>query len=88
MEHITKLINDENSSTSKHIKDLYDEYSSHKSEEANYVKSLDLLDMYLQAYEYEQINKTNLDEFLALYLINYHLIVHSTHSVNCGSKNL
>ena len=48
---------------SQHIKVLYEEYSAHTSPEANYVKSLDLFDMYLQAYEYELLHKTDLSEF-------------------------
>ena len=49
--------------SSQHIKVLYEEYSAHASPEANYVKSLDLFDMYLQAYEYELLHKTDLSEF-------------------------
>ena len=52
-------------SVKDHLKQLFEEYSSHASNEANYVKSLDLLDMYLQAYEYELINGVRLDEFFS-----------------------
>ena len=45
------------------MRDLYEEYSAHMSREAKYVKSLDLLDMYLQAYEYELLQNCNLEEF-------------------------
>ena len=48
---------------SDHFKKLVDEYTAHSSLEAKYVKNLDLFDMYLQAYEYEQLNDVKLDEF-------------------------
>ena len=43
--------------------ELFDEYESQKTNEAKYVKCLDLFDMYLQAYEYEMINNIELTEF-------------------------
>jgi putative hydrolase of HD superfamily len=67
-EAMAKLIGflGENSSISKHVKKVYAEYAAHESEEAHFVKSLDLLDMYLQAYEYELINpELDLTEFFA-----------------------
>ncbi|CAF1080854.1 unnamed protein product, partial [Brachionus calyciflorus] len=45
---------------SSHFKKLIEEYSSHLTPEAKYVKNLDLFDMYLQAYEYEQLNNIKL----------------------------
>lgn len=42
---------------------LFEEYSNHESDEAKYVKSLDLFDMFLTAYEYEFIHKIDLSEF-------------------------
>ena len=47
----------------REMKELYEEYSNHITDEAKYVKSLDLFDMFLTAYEYELIHKINLDEF-------------------------
>jgi len=47
----------------KHMQELYKEYSAHDSPEANFVKSLDLFDMFLQAYEYELLYKVDLSEF-------------------------
>lgn len=44
---------------------LVEEYNSHSSAEAKYVKNLDLFDMYLQAYEYEILNEMKLDEFFS-----------------------
>lgn len=44
---------------------LIEEYTSHSSAEAKYVKNLDLFDMYLQAYEYEILNDIKLDEFFS-----------------------
>jgi len=45
--------------------DLFNEYTSHESQEAKYVKCLDLFDMYLQAYEYEILNNIELTEFFS-----------------------
>jgi 5'-deoxynucleotidase YfbR-like HD superfamily hydrolase len=53
----------ENRESKQHIQNLYAEYSAHMSGEANYVKSLDLFDMYLQAYEYELLYDSDLSEF-------------------------
>lgn len=55
---------------SGHLRGLFEEYSSHASPEANYVKSLDLFDMFLQAYEYEQLNHIELNEFFS-HVSNY-----------------
>jgi putative hydrolase of HD superfamily len=63
METLTGLLGSHVSSV--HIQQLFDEYTAHQSPEANYVKSLDLLDMYLQAYEYELINQLDLSEFFS-----------------------
>ncbi|RNA22689.1 Vesicle-associated membrane 7 [Brachionus plicatilis] len=54
----------ENSSSDR-FNQLVEEYSSHSSAEAKYVKNLDLFDMYLQAYEYEILNDAKLDEFFS-----------------------
>ena len=61
MEILSDLISDE--STRTHLIQLFNEYGSHESKEANYVKCLDLFDMYLQAYEYEMLNQIELNEF-------------------------
>lgn len=53
------------SPASERLKSLYEEYAAHESAEAKYVKSLDLFDMFLQAYEYEQLQGVRLDEFFA-----------------------
>lgn len=50
---------------SERFKNLVEEYTSHLSLEAKYVKNLDLFDMYLQAYEYEHLNNVKLDEFFS-----------------------
>ena len=47
----------------KHMQELYEEYSAHKSPEANYVKSLDLFDCFLQAFEYELLFQIDFSEF-------------------------
>ena len=52
---------------------LFDEYEEQNTEEAHFVKSLDLFDMYLQAYEYELLNNLDLSEFFSnipSYLLN------------------
>lgn len=49
----------------KEMKQLYDEYVLHESDEAKYVKSLDLFDMFLAAYEYELGQKVDLSEFFS-----------------------
>ncbi len=59
---LTEMLNDVPESK-KHIQTLYDEYSAHVSPEANYVKSLDLFDMFLQAFEYELLFKVDFSEF-------------------------
>lgn len=56
------MLND-NLEAKEHMTKLYTEYSEHKSPEANYVKSLDLFDMFLQAYEYELLQNRDLTEF-------------------------
>jgi 5'-deoxynucleotidase YfbR-like HD superfamily hydrolase len=49
-----------------HVIELYNEYMLHASDEAKYVKNLDLLDMFMQAYEYEQLNPhIDLSEFFS-----------------------
>lgn len=48
-------------SNSERLRRVYEEYVKHESAEAKYVKSLDLLDMFVQAYEYELINKSEVD---------------------------
>lgn len=63
MTSLTGMVESSNSSASSHIKTLYDEYSLHESPEAIFVKSLDLLDMYIQAYEYEKLQNLDLSEF-------------------------
>ena len=63
MEKLSSLINEPD--IRKHLMDLFNEYTSHISEEAKYVKCLDLFDMYLQAYEYEIINDIELTEFFS-----------------------
>ena len=62
MMKLTGMIS-ENSKSKKHIQEVYEEYSAHSSPEANYVKSLDLFDMFLQAYEYELLYKRDFTEF-------------------------
>lgn len=62
------MIGEVNESTSEHLVSLYKEYTSHESLEAKYVKSLDLLDMFVQAYEYERLqidDKLDLSEFFS-----------------------
>ena len=49
----------------KEMKELYKEYNSHSSDEAKYVKSIDLFDMFITAYEYELIHKVDLTEFFS-----------------------
>lgn len=49
----------------KEMKELYKEYNDHSSAEAKYVKSLDLFDMFITAYEYEMIHKCDLTEFFS-----------------------
>jgi 5'-deoxynucleotidase YfbR-like HD superfamily hydrolase len=44
-----------------YILNLFNEYEEHHSNEAKFVKSLDLFDMYLQAYEYESLNENKID---------------------------
>ena len=48
-------------SNGSHLLSLFNEYEEHNSSEAKFVKSLDLFDMYLQAYEYELLNGNKLD---------------------------
>lgn len=62
MSELTDMIS-ENTTAKKHIQTLYEEYSAHASPEAIYVKSLDLFDMYLQAYEYELLYGKDFTEF-------------------------
>lgn len=51
---------------STHLVNLYKEYARHESAEAKYVKSLDLLDMFIQAYEYEKLQPgLDLSEFFS-----------------------
>ncbi len=47
------LIEDE-----KEIQNLWDEYSERKTKEAVFVKSVDILEMFLQAFEYEKTQLT------------------------------
>ena len=63
MDSLTGMIKE--SPGSQRIKEVYDEYSAHSSKEAKYVKSLDLFDMYLQAYEYELLQGIDLSEFFS-----------------------
>ena len=56
---------DQNLEAKEHLTKLYAEYSEHRSPEANYVKSLDLFDMFLQAYEYELLQRKELAEFFS-----------------------
>ncbi len=62
---LTTMINSYDIEASELIWNLYTEYEQHTSPESNYVKSLDLFDMYLQAYEYEHDQNMNLNEFYA-----------------------
>lgn len=62
MSKLTDMISEHTTAT-KHMRSLYEEYSGHSSPEAIYVKSLDLFDMYLQAYEYELLNGKDFTEF-------------------------
>lgn len=67
MEKICGMI--ENPEAREHMRQVYLEYTSHESAEAKYVKSLDLLDMFVQAYEYERLHaqdgiRLDLSEFL------------------------
>lgn len=53
-------------SVSMHLASLYREYVAHETAEARYVKSLDLFDMFLQAYEYEKLQENlDLQEFFS-----------------------
>ena len=54
---LASMLDDVNGS---YLFNLFNEYEEHKTKEANFVKSLDLFDMYLQAYEYEKLH-TDLD---------------------------
>ena len=67
MHDLTGMVEESsNSSASEHIRALFDEYARHESPEANFVKSLDLLDMYIQAYEYEKLQDgIDLSEFFS-----------------------
>jgi 5'-deoxynucleotidase YfbR-like HD superfamily hydrolase len=63
MEDLLKMLG--KSSCVEHMSGLYEEYVSNSSREAKFVKSLDMFDMYLQAYEYELMNKIDLSEFFS-----------------------
>ena len=66
MKKLTDFIKSENESASEIVGKLYAEYSAHQSPEAKFVKCLDLFDMYLQAYEYEQLDPSlDLSEFFS-----------------------
>jgi putative hydrolase of HD superfamily len=54
MQHITTKLLDPNKPASKRIQALYHEYEKRESREAKFVKDLDLLEMALQASEYEE----------------------------------
>jgi putative hydrolase of HD superfamily len=62
---LTSMIGSCDTEAGELIWNLYTEYEQHASPESNYVKSLDLFDMYLQAYEYEHVQNMNLSEFYA-----------------------
>jgi len=57
MQEITDLIDDDE------ILLLWKEYEAAETPEAQFVKSLDKLEMLIQAFEYEQHQDVNLDEF-------------------------
>jgi putative hydrolase of HD superfamily len=66
MKKLADFVKETNPSVSDHLLSLFEEYSTHKCPEAQFVKSLDLFDMYLQAYEYQQLNpEANLEEFFS-----------------------
>ena len=59
------MIGGSESKRGREIQLLYDEYTKHDSEEAKFVKSLDLFDMFLTAYEYELTQNIDLSEFFS-----------------------
>ncbi|CAJ0760512.1 3454_t:CDS:2, partial [Entrophospora sp. SA101] len=62
MKHLCKeLLND--SQQSKEIFDLWQEYEDGISNEAKFVKDLDKFELILQAFEYEQSQNKDLEEF-------------------------
>ena len=54
MQHITTKLLDPSKPASKRIQALYHEYEKRETKEAKFVKDLDLLEMALQASEYEE----------------------------------
>ena len=66
MKTLSNFVSATNIEQAEHLKKLFDAYEAQDCPEARFVKSLDLFDMYLQAYEYEQLNPgVNLGEFLS-----------------------
>ena len=65
MTSLLNMIKEYDEEVSQLISEIYAEYEKHESKEAKYVKSLDLIDMYLQAYEYEHLQGKDLDEFFS-----------------------
>jgi putative hydrolase of HD superfamily len=66
MQRLVDYVREANPAASDHMKSLFEEYSAHNCPEAQFVKSLDLFDMYLQAYEYQQLNPdADLNEFFS-----------------------
>jgi putative hydrolase of HD superfamily len=53
----------EDSDTAQEIYDLWYEYETGISEEAKVVKDIDMLEMIIQAHEYEQSDGKNLQSF-------------------------
>jgi hypothetical protein len=65
MASLVNMVKDYDEDASALFAELYAEYEKHESDEAKYVKSLDLLDMYIQAYEYEKLTGKPLEDFFA-----------------------
>ena len=65
MNSLTQMVGDEEQRNGAFMRRLFDEYSSHETAEARFVKTLDLLDMYMQAYEYEMLTGLDLTEFFS-----------------------
>lgn len=65
IQKLIQMLNNSNfADVGSKFNEIYEEYTKQESKEAKFVKSLDLFDMYLQAYEYEKLNDgKNLEEF-------------------------
>jgi putative hydrolase of HD superfamily len=66
MKKLTDFVAESSPSTAERVQHLFEEYEAHACAEARFVKQVDLFDMYLQAYEYEQLNPhSDLAEFFS-----------------------